>query len=293
VQRVVEVDAEAAVQVLARVQGTHAAVTWQTLTAGNGEIWVSDLTRNTFTRLSFSEGALSPVWSVDGRTIYYSSIDPSGRKTTIMRRPADGSRDAERVAAVDSRAYLQGVTPDEKTVLLDYQSVGGPTPGKGELVTLSLAADAKPQPLVTSIFDEYGATWSPDRRWLAYQSDESGRAEVYVRDLSSGGGRWQVSTSGGEEPRWSPDGRALYYRNETQLMSVAVDTRTTFAPAQPRLVFDSVYNLRSDTGISYAVAPTGDRFLMVRPTEENTAATLTLVTNWFAELRRLTSSAPR
>jgi len=72
-----------------------------------------------------------------------------------------------------------------------------------------------------------------------------------------------------------------------------VDTRTTFAPAQPRLVFDSVYNLRSDTGISYAVAPTGDRFLMVRPTEENTAATLTLVTNWFAELRRLTSSAPR
>ncbi|HKH70975.1 MAG TPA: protein kinase [Vicinamibacterales bacterium] len=273
--------------------GTRVAVTWQTLTAGNGDIWVSDLTRNTFTRLSFSEGALSPVWSADGRTIYYSSIDPSGRKTTIMRRPADGSRDAERVAVVDSRAYLQAVTPDEKTVLLDYQSVGGPTSGKGELVTLSLAADAKPQPLVTSVFDEYGATWSPDRRWLAYQSDESGRAEVYVRNVSSGGGRWQVSTNGGEEPHWSPDGRALYYRNETQLMSVAVDTRTTFVPAQPQLVFDGVYNLRSDTGISYAVAPTGDRFLMVRLTEENMASRLTVVTNWFAELRRLTSSTPR
>ncbi len=76
-------------------------------------------------------------------------------------------------------------------------------------------------------------------------------------------------------------------------MSVAVDTRTTFAPAQPQLVFDGVYNLRSDTGISYAVAPTGDRFLMVRLTDENTASTLTVVTNWFAELRRLTSSTPR
>ena len=272
--------------------GTHVAVTWQTLTAGNSEIWVSDLTRNTFTRLSFSEGALSPIWSADGRTIYYSSIDPTGRKTTITRRPADGSRDAEPVAVVDARAYLQAVTPDEKTVLLDYQSVGSAA-RKGELVTLSLAADAKPQPLVTSVFDEYGATWSPDRRWLAYQSDESGRAEVYVRDTSSGGGRWQVSTNGGEEPHWSPDGRALYYRNETQLMSVAVDTRTTFAPAQPQLVFDGVYNLRSDTGISYAVAPKGDRFLMVRLTDENTASTLTLVTNWFTELRRLTASTAR
>ena len=72
-----------------------------------------------------------------------------------------------------------------------------------------------------------------------------------------------------------------------------VDRRTTFAPAQPQLVFDGVYNLRSDTGISYAVAPKGDRFLMVRLTDENTASTLTLVTNWFTELRRLTASTAR
>jgi serine/threonine-protein kinase len=268
--------------------GTRVAVTWQTLTAGNGDIWVSDLARNTFTRLSFSEGALSPVWSADGRTIYYSAIDPSGRKTTIMRRPADGSRAAERVGVVEARAYLQAVTPDEKTILLDYQVVG--TSGKGEVMTLALAENTKPQPLVTSVFDEYGGTWSPDRRWLAYQSDESGRAEVYVRDTSSGGGRWQVSTSGGEEPHWSPDGRVLYYRNESQLMAVAVDTRTTFAPQPPQLLLNGVYNLRSDTGISYAVAPTGDRFLMVRLTEENNPPTLTVVTNWFDELKRLTSA---
>jgi eukaryotic-like serine/threonine-protein kinase len=271
--------------------GTRVAVTWQTLTAGNGDIWVSDLTRKTFTRLSFSEGAVSPVWSSDGRTIYYSAIDPTGRKTTIMRRPADGSRDAERVVVLDTRVYLQAVTPDEKTALIDYQSVGQGSL-KGELMTIALAEDAKPQPLVTSVFDEYGGSWSPDRRWLAYQSDESGRPEVYVRDISRGGGRWQVSTSGGDEPRWSPDGRSLYYRNESQLMVVPVDTQTTFTPSPPTLLFDGIYNLRSATGISYAVAPTGDRFLMVRLTEEGVTSTLTVVVNWFAELRRLTS-APR
>jgi serine/threonine-protein kinase len=270
--------------------GTRVAVTWQTLSSGTGDIWVSDLTRNTFTRLSFSGGALSPVWSPDGKKIYYSAIDATGRKTTIMRRPADGSRDAETMGVLDARAYLEGITPDEKTLLLDYQVVGAS--GKGEIMTLTLGDNAKPQPLVSSMFDDYGGTWSPDRRWIAYQSDESGRAEVYVRDVSNGGGRWQVSTSGGEEPHWSHDGRALYYRNESQLMAVAVDTRTTFAPKQPQLLFDGVYNLRSDTGISYAVGPASDRFLMVRLTEEDSASTLTIVTNWFAELRRLTS-APR
>jgi serine/threonine-protein kinase len=267
-------------------------VTWQTLTAGNSDIWVSDLTRNTFTRLSFGEGAKSPVWSADGRTIYYSAIDPTGRKTTIMRRLADGSRDAERVVVVDVRAHLQAVTPDEKTALLDYQVVG-PSGTKGEIVKLALAPGAKPETLVTSVFDDYSGTWSPDRRWLAYQSDESGRAEVYVRDMSSGGGRWQVSTNGGEEPHWAPDGRGLYYRNESQLMSVAIDTTPTFAPKPPALLFEGVYNLRSDTGISYAVAPKGDRFLMIRLTEGNVASALTVVTNWFAELERLTSSPSR
>jgi serine/threonine-protein kinase len=272
--------------------GTRVAVTYQTLSAGSGDIWVGDLARKTFTRLSFTGGALSPVWSADGRTIYYVVVDPSGRKSALMRRPADGSRDADQVAAIDSRAHLMAVTPDEKTALVDYQIVDA-RGGKGEIVALPLVANARPQTLVASAFDDYSGSWSPDRRWLAYQSDESGRAEVYVRDMSSGGGRWQVSTSGGEEPHWSDDGRELYYRNESQLMAVAVDTRTTFTPRPPVLLFEGVYNLRSNTGISYAVAPRGDRFLMVRLTDDNATSSLTVVTNWFAELRRLTSSALR
>jgi Tol biopolymer transport system component len=267
--------------------GTRVAVTWQTVTGGSGDIWVGDLTRNTFTRLSFSGSAATPVWSADGRTIYYAHIDPSGRKTTIMRKPADGSRDAEPIVVIDSRAYLKDVTPDGTLALIDFAGLL-PTGGKGQLVKLALAKDAKPEVLVTTPFDEYGASWSPDRRWLAYQSDESGRAEIYVRDMSAEG-RWQVSTTGGEEPRWSPDGRELYYRMESRLMAVSIDTRPTFKPHTPVVLFDDVYNLRSDTGVSYDVHPKGDRFLMVRLTDEDVASALVVVLNWFADLQRLTT----
>jgi Tol biopolymer transport system component len=272
--------------------GTRVAVVWQTLTAGTGDIWVGDLVRNTFTRLSFTGSTASPVWSADGKTIYYSSIDPNGRRTTFMRKPADGSRDAEPLVEIGFRSSLREVTPDGKYLLIDFMDS---STGKdnGQIAKLELVAKAKPEILVQTPFDDYAGQWSPDKRWLAYNSEESGRSEVYVRDMSSNGGRWQISTSGGEEPKWSADGRELYYRNESQLMAVAIDTRTTFTPRTPTLLFEGVYNLRSDTGISYAVAPKGDRFLMVRLSEKNAVSALTVVTNWFDELRRLTSSAPR
>jgi serine/threonine-protein kinase len=269
--------------------GSRVAVVWQTITAGSGDVWVSDLSRKTFTRLSFSGSATSPAWSSDGRTIYYGRVDSTGRKTTFVRKPADGSRDEEPVVSVDSRAYLKGITPDGAFALLDYSPTR--TSGKGELMKIPLVQDGKPEPLVTSQFNEYAGRWSPDRRWLAYQTDESGRFEVYVRDMSGpNGGRWQVSSTGGEEPNWSPDGRELYYRNESQLMSVSIDTRKTFEPKAPVLLFEGVYNLRSDTGVSYDIHPKGDRFVMVRLTDENATSTITVVKNWFAELRRLTAS---
>ena len=214
------------------------------------------------------------------------------KRAQVVRKPADGSRDAQPIVVVESRAYLRAVTPDETTALLD--SAAPTTSGRREdLMTVALVENAKPQPLLKTDFGKYGSAWSRDRRYLAYVSDESGRDEVYVRDMSSNGGRWQVSTDGGEEPSWSPNGRELYYRNESRLMVVAIDTRLDFAPKTPAVLLGNVYNLRSDTGISYDVAPKGDRFLMVRPTEENAASTITVVMNWFAELKRLTASAPR
>ena len=141
--------------------------------------------------------------------------------------------------------------------------------------------------------DNGSAVYSPDGSKLAFVSNRNTHAIIGIFQDSTKPIQWIApSTDRDASPRWSADGGSLYYRNETELMVVAVDKGTTFAPKPPALVFGGIYNMRSATGISYAVAPSGDRFLMVRLTEEGVASTLTVVANWFAELRRVTA-APR
>jgi len=101
----------------------------------------------------------------------------------------------------------------------------------------------------------YGGALSHDGRWLAYQSEESTRPDVFVRDLSGTGGRWQISTTGGEEPHWSADDREIFYRNDTRLMAAAVVTKPHVQVEPARRAFDGVYNLRSDTGMTTNVDP--------------------------------------
>jgi serine/threonine-protein kinase len=263
--------------------GSRVAVAWQTPSAGSQDIWVGDLARNTFTRISFSGNTATPVWSADGKTLYYSFIDPKGGRASIMRKPADGSRDEEQVVSVDARAYLQAVSRDETSAIVNFTPKGG----IGDIVRVGLSADAKPEPLVATKFDELESSLSPDGRWLAYVSDETGRFEIYVRDLSPNGARWQLSTLGGEEPHWSADGRELYYRNGTMLMMVSVAGKETLEPKTPVVLFTGLHDLRSDTGLSYDVDSKGRGFLMVRLSEENTTSSIIVILNWFDELRRL------
>jgi len=130
---------------------------------------------------------------------------------------------------------------------------------------------------------------SPDGKWLAYQSDEGTRPEIYVRDLTGSGGRRQVSTTGGEEPHWSRNGDEIYYRNDTRFMVATVTTRTEFRSNPPQLLFEGVYNLRSDTGMSYDVDRITGRFAMLRPagqTADAPAPRVRVVVNWIDEVRR-------
>jgi hypothetical protein len=109
--------------------------------------------------------------------------------------------------------------------------------------------------------------------------------------MAGAGGRWQISTGGGEEPRWSQDGRELYYRNNDLFMSVAVDTRSAFQAGTPKALFNGVLNPRSNSGMSYDVDPRGNRFLMIRLKEDDpSGAQVRIVLNWFEELRRLTAA---
>jgi hypothetical protein len=126
---------------------------------------------------------------------------------------------------------------------------------------------------------------SPTDNWLAYQSDETGRAEVYVMDLGGSGARWQVTFEGGEEPHWSKDGRQLFYRSANRLMVVARESGKTFRQGQPRGLFDGVYNNGIESGRSYEVNPVTGRFLLVRPADSGPSSRVVrIVINWTSDL---------
>jgi len=252
--------------------------------SGSGDVWVYDFARAASTRLTFNVANASPVWSTDGKTIFYSEIGATGNRTTVLRKPADGSREAEAVASLTNSAYIKAIEGDGASAILDYKI----QTDRADIVRFTMGQEAKISDLVTTPFNDYGAALSMDGRWLAYQSNENGPAEIYVRDLSGSGGRWQISTEGGEEPHWSPDGRELYYRNNDLFMSVAVETRPAFQAGTPKRLFKGVYNLRSNSGVTYDVDPKGGRFLMIRPVADSeTPAQVRIVVSWFDELRRL------
>jgi serine/threonine-protein kinase len=245
--------------------------------ASNGDVWVHDLVRNTQTRLTFApEAEGQPLWSADARRVLFAS--PTG----LFVKSADGTGDPERVASDLSSPVPHAWSRDGKSLVF---SMGG------DLYLLALAGDAKPQPLVQTQFTESHAELSPDGRWIAYSSNESGSFEVYVQpfpDISRG--RWQISTDGGFSPAWSADGRELFYIRVGPflgIMAVPIDGREGFTAGLPKQLFAGPYNFDAQ-GRSWDVAPDG-RFLMLKPetVQQGSNRTLVVVENWLEELKRL------
>jgi Tol biopolymer transport system component/tRNA A-37 threonylcarbamoyl transferase component Bud32 len=252
--------------------------------SGSGDVWVYDFARATSTRLTFNVANASPVWSADSKSIYYTEIRTTGNVSTLLRKPADGSREAETVASLKDSAYIKAIKSDGTLAIFDYQM----NTNSGDVVELPLEPNAQITRLLNTSFNEYAAALSADGRWLAYQSNESGRPEIFVRDLSASGGRFPISTDGGEEPRWSSDGRELYYRKSGSFMSVAVEFGPTLHAGAPKELFKGVYDLRSNSGVTYDVDPKHSRFLMIRRSDDiNAPSQARVVLNWFNELRRI------
>ncbi|HYT67280.1 MAG TPA: protein kinase [Vicinamibacterales bacterium] len=261
--------------------GRRAAVI--VVASGGGDVWVYDFARKTFTRLTFGGSHRTPVWSRDGKNVYYVALAANGSFNQIVRKTADGSGEEEPMATVPNGLFLRDVSPDQREALLDYNT----NVRKTDIAKLAFDKDAKFVPITATAFDEYSAALSPDGRWVAYQSDETSVFQIYVREASGKGGRWQVSTGGGEEPHWSADGRELYFRADTQMMMVRVELGATFQFGPAQVLFDGLYNLRSESGVSFDVDPNG-RFLMVRLADESAApSSIRLIINWTSELKRL------
>jgi serine/threonine protein kinase/Tol biopolymer transport system component len=260
----------------------------------NYDIWITDVARAVATRFSFDPAAeYSPVWSPDGSQVVFRSINRKDFGVSdLFVKPANGS--------ADERPFL--VTPQPKTPL-DWSRDGrfflysaqDPTT-RSDLWALPIGGEAKPVPIVQTPFDETQGQFSPDTRWVAYTSNESGRDEVYVRPFPEAGGKWEVSTGGGSQPRWRPDGKELFYlAADARLMAVPI------APAQqeravtvgtPVPLFAT--RLASGPGISltgyqsralYAVTADG-RFLMNTTLEADRQSPIILVQNWQQLLKK-------
>jgi len=250
---------------------------------GHGDIWIYDFSQTTFTRLTTDGKSSTPVWSADGRWVYYVSIDTPRRQTIVYRRSADGSGEPERVASTNLRAYLGSVLRDGTAAI----GAANEWAGSFHIVRIPFGGNEPMQRLAETQAQAYAATLSPDERWIAYSSEESGRREVYVQPLA-GKAHYLVSTNGGEEAHWSPDGRSLYYRVDDQLMTVPVQSGAPFAAGKPSVVMRGLYDLQSETGLSYAVDPKSGRFLMIRLATDGSAtaaSSFRVVLNWAQHLR--------
>ena len=258
--------------------GTRAAVLVGPI--GSGDIWIYDFRQTTFTRLTSDGKSATPVWSADARWLYYVSIDTPKRQTIVFRRAADGSGQPERVASTGLRAYIGSVRRDGTAAF----GAANKWTGSFDVVRIPLGGGEGPVvPLTDSRTQAYEATLSPDERWIAYTSEQSGRREVYVQAVAGTNARWLVSTAGGEEPHWAPDGRVLYYRVDDRLMAVPVQPGAAFSAGKPALMMRGLYDLQSETGLSYAIDPQTGRFLMIRVATDPTsspAASFRVVLNW-------------
>jgi serine/threonine protein kinase len=256
------------------------------LVAGNEtDIWIIDLKKNALNRLTFGKKMFDPIWSRDGKMIYYA--EASDGLGGVMVRPSDGSSDGSLVIPNQSQRfqYPSALTPDGKQLI--FNEYGGASDGDVEM--LDLEKRNGPTPLFTGPAFEYGGTLSPDGRFITYGSNETGTLEIYVRSYPDLKGKWQVSIISGSTPVWSHDGREIFYVSTIgKMMAVPVRTSPAFSADQPRELFDvSQMYFPSNPTTNFDVTTDGQRFIMVRSSRTNpTTASLNYVLNWTRELQR-------
>jgi len=242
-------------------------------------LWIYDFARSTLTTLPSVGSSQAPLWTSDGRRVIYRSTRNGYRN--LYWRSADGAGEEERLTTSDRMQTPASISHDDAILL--FSDISRET-GR-DIWTLGLPPKARaPQALINTRFDESSAVLSPDNRWLAYKSNESGRSEIYLRPFPGPGGKLAISTGGGAEPRWSRDGHELFYRIEDRMMAVDVRTNETSpAAGSPRALFDGHFQV-TDTDIGYDVAPDG-RFLMVQSAVRPKPVTqIAVVLGWFDDL---------
>ncbi len=252
------------------------------------DLWLWDLRRTTLTRLTSTPGVdVVQVWTPDSRRLIFTSERAGVRN--LFWQAADGSGAVERLTESPDTQYPTGVSPDGRRLIFTDES---PTTAN-DVMMIELDGTRRVTPLVQSPFNEQNGTVSPDGRWLAYEANDSGRFEIYVRPFPEvNSGRWQVSTTGGTRPIWARSGQELVYVSPTgALMGVGVARGPSWAATTPTLVVKEGYFTNLNWwGRSYDISPDGQRFLMIKEGgADGTAApaSIIVVQHWVEELKRL------
>jgi len=237
-------------------------------------VWIYDLQQKTLSRFTFDGDNRDPYWSADGKRVIYSSTR-NGRRS-LFWKPVNGPGGEEELGRFAAQAYPGSVSKDGQYLVYDIVSSG--------VYLLPLQGERKPKLLLNdpAAADE---AISPDGKWIAYDSRESGRSEIYVRGFPTGAGKWQVSQDGGTHPMWSANGRELFFRttaNRSSLMSVSVSSGSEFVAGAQHALFVFSCN---PAGHDYAPMPDGQSILCIKaPESETTAAQVNVVLNWAKEL---------
>jgi serine/threonine-protein kinase len=259
-----------------------------------GGIWTWDFARETLMPLTLGPIGNFTVWTPDGRHIIFGSTRGNAPdRANLYRRAVDGTGIEERLAPSDHQQRANAISPDGTRLVFETL-----TPSAGyDFMLLSLDGKPRVEPLLQTPFDERNAAISPDGRWMAYESNESGQSQIYVRPFPNvADARYQISSGGGRAPVWAPNGHDLFFANRSSIIVVTVQLTPTFSAGNPTKLFDApsiVLDGRfidSGTNRTYDVSRDGRRFLMIKENAASSeghtsAASMIVVQNWFEELK--------
>ena len=244
------------------------------------DVWLYDLTRETWSRFTSQGNSAFPLWTPDGLKLTYVS-DKAGLDSMYWK-PLDGGGPEERLLVSDRPNYpfswRDGALVFVSPALRSAQDIW----------VLRTGQEVKATPFLETVFAEGAPAFSPDGRWLAYVSNESGRNEIHVRPFPGPGEKVTISAEGGNEPVWSRNGRELFYRSGDAMMAVEITTSPALTAGKARRLFEKPYEVSSALWADYDVTADGQRFMMVKRIDGNEVpAQINVVLNWFDELKRL------
>jgi hypothetical protein len=246
---------------------------------GIGSVWLYEIERETLTRWTSEWDHGNPLWAPNSREIAFGPVRPNAFH--LYKQAVHGDGNAELLLTMEDYMAPTSWSPDGAVLLLEARGVETGM----DVWMLSLSDDRKPEPLLNERANEGEAAFSPNGKWIAYQSDETGRFEIYVRRFPSGGDKKQASTGGGDYPRWNPNGKELFYASGDEMMTVPVETDSELILGRPTMLFEK---RRNPDLPNYAVTPDGQRFIFIDDSVAEPAPThLVLVQNFGEELKRL------